>query len=125
MKPAVRAVALFVAVIAFALLVSCVTVAVNDDDSLAPLRDRGCREKCQDNDGDRKGNRYCFMPCDFTIIVPVPTPSGGGPEEEQAALFPPDPARLAQAVQTGAEGIGKAAGALAGAIAALPASILL
>lgn len=85
-------------------------------------RDDGCRKHCQDSgDGDRKGNRYCFMPCDFVIIIP---PAERGPEE-QAALFPPDPAKLVSVIQTGAAAIGKAAGDLAGAAAALPVGILL
>lgn len=85
-------------------------------------RDR-CEKHCQrSGDGDRKGNRYCFMPCDFTITVPMPGQPG---PDEQAALFPPDPARLLEAITAGAKAVGEAAGALAGAAAALPISILL
>lgn len=41
------------------------------------------------------------------------------------ALVPPNPEKLVTAIQAGAAGIGKAAGELAGAIAALPPAILL
>lgn len=85
-------------------------------------RDR-CEKHCQDSgDGDRTGNRYCFMPCDFVIVVP---PGGGPGPDEQAALFPPNPAKLVEAITAGARAVGEAAGALAGAAAALPVSILL
>lgn len=78
-----------------------------------------CRDDCHDQDGDR---RYCFMPCDFVIIVPAP---GQPPPQGQAALFPPDPAKLVSVIQAGAAALGKAAGDLAGAAAALPIGILL
>jgi len=105
-----------------------------------------CEEDCaRSGDGDRKNNRYCFMPCDFVIIVPMPTPPGGGqpgPEEsalppldprcmpfhcdpKPAALFPPDPAKLTELIQAFASGIGKSTGDLAGAIAAFPPALLL
>lgn len=103
-----------------------------------------CRQDCRrSGDGDREGNRYCFFPCDFVIVVPAPTAPPGGGDGQQAlglpnlcglpyhcdpkpqALVPPDPAKLAAAIQAGAAGIGKAAGELAGAIAALPPAILL
>lgn len=88
-------------------------------------RDR-CEKHCQrSGDGDRKGNRYCFMPCDFVIIVPMPGQDQQPGPDEQAALFPPNPEKLVQAIQAGAAGIGKAAGDLAGAAAAMPIAILL
>jgi hypothetical protein len=109
-------------------------------------RDRqedSCRQDCRrSGDGDRKGNRYCFMPCDFTIIVPVPGQDQPGPEEsalpspdprcapfhcdpKPSAMFPPNPAKIAELIQAFAAGVGKSAGDLAGAIAAFPPALLL
>lgn len=88
-------------------------------------RDR-CEKHCQSSgDGDRKNNRYCFMPCDFVIIVPMPGQDQRPGPDEQAALFPPNPQRLVEAITIGAQKVGEAAGALAGAAAALPIAILL
>lgn len=85
-------------------------------------RDR-CEKHCQrSGDGDRKNNRYCFMPCDFVIIVPMPGQPG---PDEQAALFPPQPDKVVTLIQAFAAGVGKSAGELAGAIAAFPPALLL
>lgn len=123
---------IFIVIVALGFGVCVATCDDDDDDALPALvvsrhRDRdggGCRQDCRrSGDGDRKGNRYCFMPCDFTIIVPVPTP-GGGPEE-QASLMPPDPAKLIEAIRVMTAGVGEASGALAGAIAGGTIGILL
>lgn len=136
-------------------------VACNDDSDDASLARVGtrpaelerrgekghCRHDCDSSsDGDRKGNRYCFMPCDFTVIVPgvtepgpdeqaldlPPLPSNLDPrcapyhcDPKPSSLFPPDPAKLVKTINEGAQAIGTAAGAMAGAVAALPVGILL
>lgn len=108
-----------------------------------------CRRDCTESgDGDREGNNYCVAPCDFEITVPpgmFPGQDGDGPEEsalvlppvadprcfpwhcdpKPAALFPPDPAKLTELIQSFASGMGKSVGDLAGAIAAFPPALLL
>lgn len=112
---------------------ACFAIADDDEDSMGPMkkdrreqgddrsRGRDSRGKCenadycQDNDGINADKVYICLPeanCSFG-------------EGETAALLPPNPEKLIKAIQAGAEGIGAAAGALAGAIAALPPSILL
>lgn len=115
----------------------------------AVARDGGDRSHGKDSRGDCDRSRNCSDD-DFhiersRIVVCLPQSSCTFGPDEQAinvdpacppipyphcdpyptALIPPDPAKLAAAIQAGAAGIGKAAGELAGAIAALPPAILL
>lgn len=114
---------------------TCVAVCDDGDEDTLPAlvarRDRDdrqgeCRRDCrQSGDGDREGNNYCVMPCDFVIIIPPEALPGGMGEGEQAALMPPNPEKLVEAIRVFTQGVGEASGALAGAIAGGTIGILL
>lgn len=89
------------------------------------------RRKGENSRGDCEGSTNCderdFSPTfdDSPVVICVQPGACEFGDGEQTALFPPDPAKLVSTIQTGAEAIGKSAGAMAGAIAALPIGILL
>lgn len=123
--------AIFVVIVVLA-FAACLAVADDDEDSMAPTghhRDRErheCRRHCSDSgDGDREGNNYCVMPCDFVIVIPPGALPGGMGDGEQASLVPPNPEKLVGAITGMTKAVGDAAGALAGAIAGGTIGILL
>lgn len=85
----------------------------------------------RDSDGKCQDAKACddrdFSPTldQSPVIICVQPGACQFGEGEAAALLPPNPARLIETIQKGAEGIGAAAGALAGAVAAFPPALLL
>ncbi len=132
-----RGVAITLAIVFFVLMAGCIAVAKGDEGAWSPASRNGhhhrdhdeCRKHCQ-RSGDGDGRKFCFFPCDFVIIVPMPGQSQDQPGPEESAtgprsLVPPNPEKLVGAITGMTKAVGDAAGALAGAIAGGTIGILL
>lgn len=122
------------AVILFALMAGCIAIAVNDGDEngWVPISGQdGDRDRGRNSRGDCDQSDQCsdndFSPNleDSPVILCLPSSTCDFGDREVASLMPPDPERLMGAIRVFTQGIGEAAGALAGAIAAGTIGILL